>query len=66
MALSIWLPAFVTVAQAFVKIAMLKALAPNQQEPSFAASEGVLLLVFAALTVLAVRAARRVRLQQAM
>ena len=63
--LSTWLLAFVTVAQAFAKIAALKALAPTQQEPPFAAAEAAVLLVFAVLTVLAVRGVRHARLQQA-
>jgi hypothetical protein len=49
---------FVLVFQAFLKIPALKALAPTQSEPPFAIAQGVVLLLFIALGVLAVRGFR--------
>lgn len=57
--LSVYLLVFVTVAQAFSKVAALKALAPTLKEPPFAMAQGVVLLLFVVATVLAVRAVRR-------
>jgi hypothetical protein len=56
---SVFFLAFVTVAQAFAKVAALKALAPTQKEPPFAVAELVVLAVFVAATLLAVRGMRR-------
>ncbi len=53
--LSLYLLFFVLVAQAFSKIAALKAFAPTQSEPPFAIAQGVLLVVSVVITVLAVR-----------
>ena len=50
---SLYLNVFVLVAQAFLKIPALKALAPTQAEPPFALTQGVVLIVFIALGVLA-------------
>lgn len=52
---SVYLLVFVTVAQLFDKVPMLKALAPTQSEPPFAIAQGVVLAVFIALTLWAVR-----------
>ena len=53
--MSLWFNVFVLIAQAFQKIAPLHELAPKGSEPPFAATEGVVLLVFVALGILAVR-----------
>ncbi len=52
---SVYLLAFVAVAQAFLKVPALNALAPTQSEPPFAIAQGVLLLAFVALGVAALR-----------
>ncbi|WP_439500181.1 hypothetical protein [Bosea sp. (in: a-proteobacteria)] len=46
---------FVAVVQAFLKVPALNALAPTQSEPPFAIAQGLLFVVFAALTVMAAR-----------
>ena len=53
--LSLYFLFFVLVAQAFSKIAALRVFAPTQSEPPFAIAQGVLLLVFVAITVATVR-----------
>jgi len=53
--LAFYLLVFVLVAQAFMKVPPLRALAPTQSEPPFAIAQGVLLLVFVVLTWLAAR-----------
>lgn len=50
-----YLNAFVGVVQAFGKIPALNALAPTQEEPPFVIAQATVLVLFAALTVLAVR-----------
>ncbi len=50
-----YLLAFVGLAQAFLKVPGLHALAPTQSEPPFAIAQGLLLAVFAGLTWLAAR-----------
>ena len=52
-ALALYLNVFVLVVQAFLKVAPLKALAPNQMEPPFVASQLVVLALFLVLSVLA-------------
>jgi hypothetical protein len=54
--LALYLNVFVAVVQAFLKIQPLKELAPTQSEPPFMIAQGVVLLVFIALFVGAVRA----------
>ncbi len=54
--LALYLNVFVGVVQAFLKIPFLNALAPTQQSPVFIVAQGLVLLAFAALGVLAVRA----------
>ena len=51
--LAFYFNVFVLVAQAFLKIQPLKELAPTGSEPPFAISQGVVLIVFIALGVLA-------------
>ncbi|MBB6252776.1 hypothetical protein [Nitrospirillum iridis] len=52
---SVFLLAFVAVAQSFLKVPALHALAPTGSEPPFGAAEGVLLLLFAVAGFLATR-----------
>ncbi len=47
--ISLYFNVFVLVAQAFDKVASLKALAPTQSEPPFAVAQGVVLVLFVAL-----------------
>jgi hypothetical protein len=54
--LALYLLVFVAVVQAFLKVPSLNAMAPTQSEPPFAIAQGLLLLVFVALTWLAARA----------
>lgn len=51
--LSLYLNVFVLVVQSFLKIPILKALAPTQTEPAFLVAQGGTLLAFLALTILA-------------
>jgi hypothetical protein len=51
---ALYLNVFVLVAQAFMKLPVLKALAPTQSEPPFVVSQAVVLLAFIALGVRAV------------
>jgi hypothetical protein len=46
---------FVGVAQAFAKISILQSVAPTQSEPPFAIAQGIVLVAFLVLGVLAVR-----------
>src|SRR4051812_47725530 len=62
---SVYLLAFVGVAQAFSKIAALHALAPTQSEAPFAVAQLAVLALFVALAVVAVRAARHTIAPQA-
>lgn len=50
-----YLDVFVLIVQSFQKIPALRALAPTQSEPPFAAAQGVTLIVFIVLGVRAVR-----------
>ena len=52
--LALYLNVFVAVIQTFLKIPALKALAPTQSEPPFKFTQLAVLLVFVALTVVAV------------
>ena len=56
---SVYLLAFVGVAQAFLKIPVLKALAPTATEAPFAVAQVAVLVLFVALAVAAVRMSRR-------
>ena len=61
-ALALYLNCFVLVVQMFLKIPALHALAPKGNEPAFAIAQGVVLVAFVALTVLAVKRFRPERL----
>lgn len=50
-----YLLVFVLVAQLFLKVPALQALAPTQGEPPFAIAQGAVLVIFIALTFLAIR-----------
>jgi len=50
--LSLYLNVFVLLVQAFIKIPQLNALAPTQTEPAFVVAQGILLVLFLALTIL--------------
>ena len=52
---ALYLNAFVGVVQTFQKVPFFHALAPTQMEPPFAVAQGIVLLVFIALGILAVR-----------
>lgn len=53
--LALYFNVFVGVAQAFLKVPMLKALAPTQSEPPFLVAQAVVLAVFVVLGVAAVK-----------
>jgi hypothetical protein len=53
--IALYLNVFVLVVQAFLKIPALHALAPNGNEPPFAAAQGAVLVLFIALGVAAAR-----------
>ena len=53
--ISLYFNVFVLIAQAFMKVPALHALAPNGSEPPFAVAQGVNLVLFIFLTVLAVK-----------
>jgi hypothetical protein len=53
--LSLYLNVFVLVAQAFMKVPALKALAPTQSEPPFLVAQLLVLALFVVLTVFAVK-----------
>jgi hypothetical protein len=50
--LSLYLNVFVLLVQAFMKIPLLKALAPTQTEPAFLVAQGILFLLFLVMTIL--------------
>jgi hypothetical protein len=57
--IGLWLNLFVLVVQSFLKVPALNALAPNGNEPPFAAAQGALLIAMVALGYLAFKASRR-------
>ena len=57
-AIALYLNVFVAVTQAFMKVPALTALAPTQSEPPFAVAQLVVLALFIALTLVAVKKAR--------
>jgi hypothetical protein len=57
-AIALYLNVFVAVTQAFMKLPALNALAPTQSEPPFAVAQLVVLALFIALTLVAVKKAR--------
>jgi hypothetical protein len=58
--LSLYLNVFVLVVQAFQKIGPLHVLAPNQNEPAFLAAQGLTLLFFGLVIIVALRRFRPV------
>jgi hypothetical protein len=52
---ALYLNCFVAVAQSFMKIPALHAMAPHGNEPPFAIAQGLLLVVFVALTIFCLR-----------
>ena len=57
--LSLYLNAFVLVAQMFTKVPLIKALAPNGSEPPFGITQGLVLVVFIWLIYAAAKRFRR-------
>ena len=57
--IGLWLNLFVLVVQSFLKVPALNALAPNGNEPPFAAAQGALLIAMLALGYFAFRASRK-------
>ena len=53
--LALYFNVFVLVVQSFMKVPALKALAPTQSEPPFAIAQGLVLLLFIALGIAAVK-----------
>jgi len=53
--LSLYLNVFVAVVQAFLKVPSLNALAPTQASPVFVVTQGIVLVIFVVLGVVAVR-----------
>lgn len=53
--LALYLNVFVLIVQSFQKVPALKALAPHQNEPPFAAAQGVTLVLFIVIGVMAVK-----------
>lgn len=54
-AIALYFNVFVLVVQCFEKVPALHALAPTQKEPPFAITQGIVLVAFIVLTVLAVK-----------
>ena len=63
--LALYLNVFVLIAQLFMKVPALKALAPTQSEPPFKVSQLVVLIVFVALTIAAAKKFRGEQLRAA-
>lgn len=57
--IGLWLNLFVLVVQSFLKVPALNALAPNGNEPPFAAAQGALLILMIGLGFFAFRASRK-------
>jgi hypothetical protein len=57
--IGLWFNCFVLIVQSFLKIPSLHALAPNGNEPPFAAAQGAVLIACVALGFFSVRKARR-------
>jgi len=62
---SLYLNVFVLVAQSFMKVSGLNALAPTQSEPPFAITQGVVLVIFIIIALIAVVRFRPVTTVQA-
>jgi hypothetical protein len=54
-AVSLYFNVFVLIVQAFLKVPALHALAPTQAEPPFAIVQGLVLVAFVALCMLAIK-----------
>ncbi len=54
-AIALYLNVFVAVVQTFQKVPFFHSLAPTQAEPPFAIAQGIVLLAFIALTIIAVK-----------
>ena len=52
---ALWFNVFVLIVQSFMKISVLKLLAPTQSEPPFQIAQGAALVLFVVLAILAVR-----------
>ena len=63
--ISLYLLSFVGVAQAFLKVPVLNAMAPTQAEPPFAIAQGAVLLLFVLMGFAALRGSRRPPLRAA-
>lgn len=59
-AIALYLNSFVGVVQSFEKVPALHALAPTQKESPFAIAQGIVLLLFIVLTIMAVKRFREV------
>jgi hypothetical protein len=57
--LTVYLNVFVTVVQAFLKVSVLHALAPNEKEPPFVIAQVLTLALFVLIGVAALRRSRR-------
>jgi len=64
--LALYLNAFVGVVQAFQKIEFVRAMAPTQTEPPFAVAQGLVLVIFIAIGILAAKRFRPAMLGTAM
>jgi uncharacterized membrane-anchored protein len=53
--IALYFNVFVLVAQSFMKVPSLHALAPTQSEPPFAIAQGIVLVTFIVLTILAIK-----------
>ncbi|MBZ5601982.1 MAG: hypothetical protein LAO79_06725 [Acidobacteriia bacterium] len=53
--IALYFNVFVLIVQSFLKVPSLHALAPTQSEPPFAIAQGTVLILFVALTILAVK-----------
>jgi hypothetical protein len=63
--LALYLNSFVAVVQTFQKVAFFRALAPTQTEPPFAIAQGLVLVVFIALGIVAAKRFRPAMLMPA-
>ncbi len=54
-AVALYLNVFVAVVQAFQKVGQLRVLAPTQSEPPFALAQGVALILFVLVGIVAIR-----------
>ena len=53
--LSVYFLVFVAIVQAFMKVPALRAMAPTMSEPPFAIAQGICLVIFVVLTIVATR-----------